>query len=197
MLLTIPRFLWNLGFYYRYYYDVRKNNIYEVTMIPLHRQGKNIETNFLGRVIDGTTVGRRKRTLLMKPRGKSDYIFKLRAYIKGYGSFQGTVKIKYLIYTKIILEAELMEEGTTFLFHYSPKDKDYILDPTYSPKYRGNKNMFEEIMESVKEREIVHESYSMKEIFQRFFGGIIYAILAEPVVYGYELLLVYLFQSGK
>lgn len=195
LILIIPMFVINMRFYYRYLYDVMNKNIYEATIIPLYEEGKNGTVDILARVLEGTTVGKNKRKLLLKPRRKSDYVFKKRGTIPGY-DWNSTVKIKYLKFTKLILESEVIEEKTRWLFEYNKKEKDYLLSPKQfyikNPPYT-----MEEAKELTKQGNVEHIAYTFKERVSRFIGGIVYSMLAGALIFVLENLLILLLQSDK
>lgn len=189
--LIIPIFIVNLTVYYRYLYDVLKKNIYEATIIELDENGKREMNDILGRVMEGTTVGKNRRTPLLKPRRKTDYVFKIRGGISDHGCLPSTIRIKYLKYSKMIVEVKVVRENIGQLFQYSKKEKDYIISP-FRIGMMNLPNTMEEANELTKEGIIEHITYPFRERMRRIIGGVVYSILAGSLIFVYQNLLLIL-----
>ena len=190
LILILPVLIYNFIFFYTYLFDILKRNIYNAKIILLDSTVHKGYGEEMGRVIEGTTIGRRGRTLLLKPRRKTDYVFKVRGPV--HGCLTGSIaRIKYLKYSKMILEWTPIEQKEFFLLRYSKKDKDYVLSPLQFGKntmgFEIYRYTMEEAQELIQEGHIEHISYTPGDIAGRIGGGILYGILTGSFMYLLEL----------
>ncbi len=180
LFFIVPIIMLNWRFYYRFLYDVLKKNMYEATIIELDVSASKPDVReILGRVLEGTTVGRNKRTYFLKPRRKTDYVFKIRGFIPGC-QFQSIIKIKYLKYSKIIVEAKGILENTGMLFEYHKKEKDYLLS---SSRISAMNITMEEVKEKTKQGNIEHIKDSFWERMRKVIGATVYSILVSALLF--------------